>query len=105
MQRKRGGQPGHKRHQRKPFEPDEIDVTWTHYYRVAVENCGTSNILRDCVEVTISRGQLRKVVAKVSDSLLDPYEQLLTMLPTESTLNIDETGHSDAITSVLIAST
>ena len=50
--------------------------------------------LRDCVGVTISRGQLRKVVAKVSDSLLDPYEQLLAMLPTENNLNVDETGHN-----------
>ena len=30
--RKRGGQPGHARHQRSPFQPDEIDVTWIHYY-------------------------------------------------------------------------
>ena len=32
VKRKRGAQPGHKRHQRKPFEPDKIDVTWVHYY-------------------------------------------------------------------------
>lgn len=29
---KRGGQPGHPRHMRTPFEPDEIDVTWIHSY-------------------------------------------------------------------------
>lgn len=51
--------------------------------------------LRDCVGVTISRGQLRKVVAKVADSLLDPYEQLLAMLPQEDKLNVDETGHKE----------
>jgi len=51
--------------------------------------------LRDVVGVTISRGQLRKVVAKVSESLLDPYEQLLALLPHEKCLNVDETGHKD----------
>jgi transposase len=29
--RNRGGQPGHPRHQRRPFQPEEIDVTWVHY--------------------------------------------------------------------------
>jgi transposase len=30
-----------------------------------------------------------------SDSLLDPYEQLLALLPEEDALNVDETGHKD----------
>ncbi len=30
--RKRGGQPGHKRHEREPFEPGEIDEFWTWGY-------------------------------------------------------------------------
>jgi transposase len=51
--------------------------------------------LRDVAGVTISRGQLTKLVAKVSDSLLDPYEQLLALLPSEDCLNVDETGHKD----------
>lgn len=169
--RKRGGQPGHPRHQRIPFAPEQIDVTWTHYYtgcpccggtlvdtddpekvlqqvdlkpmsivveehRRAVQLCAdcgkvhcipwpedlkkaglvgprlTATVaflksachmsfasirkfLRDVVGVTISRGQLRKVVSKVSDSLLDPYGQLLAMLPREGFLNVDETGHKD----------
>lgn len=169
--RKRGGQPGHERHQRKPFEPDEIDVTWIHYYtgcpccggklvntdepvsilqQVEIEElpfrveehqracqqctechkvhrvpwpedlkraglvgprltaligylksaCHMSfsairKFLRDCVGLTISRGQLRKLVGKVADSLLSPYEQLLAMLPKEETLNTDETGHKE----------
>lgn len=169
--RKRGGQPGHKRHQRKPFAADEIDVTWIHYYtgcpccggelvdtdepvsilqqveieqipfrvaehRRACQECtechkvhrvpwpddlkkaglvgprltaligylksachmsfsGIRKFLRDCVGLSISRGQLRKLVAKVSDSLLDPYEQLLALLPQEDKLNVDETGHKE----------
>ncbi|MEQ9410872.1 MAG: DUF6444 domain-containing protein, partial [Fuerstiella sp.] len=30
--RKRGGQPGHPRHERTPFAADQIDATWLHYY-------------------------------------------------------------------------
>ena len=30
--RKIGGQPGHERHTRKPFEPDELDQEWTWYF-------------------------------------------------------------------------
>ena len=169
--RKRGGQPGHTRHQRTPFPPEQIDVTWIHYYtgcpccggeledtnqpakvlqQVEIETlpirveehlrraqrcteCGKVHLfpwpedlkkaglvgprlttligylkstchmsfssirkfLRDAVGVTISRGQLRKVVAKVSDSLLEPYEQLLALLPNEDRLNVDETGHKN----------
>jgi transposase len=169
--RKRGGQPGHPRHERPSFAPEQIDVTWTHYYTgcpccggtlvdtdepkkvlqqvelkpisIVVQehqrsaqrctDCGKvhcipwpedlkkaglvgprltalvaflksachmsfSSIrkyLRDVVGVTISRGQLRKVVAKVTDSLLEPYEQLLAMLPGEEHMNVDETGHKD----------
>jgi len=169
--RKRGGQPGHPRHQRPPFKPEEVNVTWLHYYtgcpccggvlvdtegpvkvmqQVEIEKrpfrveehqrrtqcctqCGKTHLvpwpedlkraglvgprltaligyfksachmsfssirkyLRDVVGVTISRGQLRKVVAKVSESLLDPYEELLALLPQEDCLNVDETGHKD----------
>lgn len=51
--------------------------------------------LRDVMHVTISRGQLAKLVQKVSDSLNKTYEELLTALPGESRLNVDETGHPD----------
>ena len=51
--------------------------------------------LCDVVKVTISRGQLQKLIAKVSDSLANPYEELLKLLPQEETLNVDETGHKD----------
>src|ERR1700675_5026176 len=51
--------------------------------------------LRDVVGVTISRGQLSKLVQKVSASLKDTYETLLETLPGEARLNVDETGHPD----------
>jgi transposase len=51
--------------------------------------------LRDVVGVTISRGQLAKIIAKVSAALDEPYEELLKQLPDEPHLNVDETGHKD----------
>jgi transposase len=51
--------------------------------------------VRDVVGVTISRGQLAKLVQKVSASLQPTYEELLTALPKEARLNVDETGHPD----------
>jgi len=51
--------------------------------------------LRDVLGVTISRGQLRKVVGKVCDALAGPYEELLQALPGEALLNVDETGHKN----------
>src|SRR3954471_9591985 len=51
--------------------------------------------LRDVARVTISRGQLRKVIGKVCTALGDPYQELLETLPGEPVLNVDETGHRD----------
>jgi transposase len=51
--------------------------------------------LRDVVGVTISRGQLRKVCGKVSDSLDGAYDELLAMLSQQAALNVDETGHKE----------
>ena len=51
--------------------------------------------LLDVVGVTISRGQLAKVIGKVSAALERPYEELLEALPGQARLNVDETGHKD----------
>jgi len=51
--------------------------------------------LRDVVRLTISRGQLAKVIGKVSQALDQPYQELLEQLPTQARLNVDETGHHD----------
>jgi transposase len=50
---------------------------------------------RDVVGFRISRGQLSKLVQKVSAGLKEPYEELLAWLPGEDVLNVDETGHKD----------
>jgi transposase len=51
--------------------------------------------LRDVVGVTISRGQLAKLVQKVSASLKSTYDELVAALPQAARLNVDETGHPD----------
>lgn len=50
---------------------------------------------RDVLRLTLSRGQLAKLVRKVSAVLKQPYEELLAVLPEEDRLNVDETGHPD----------
>jgi transposase len=169
--RRQGGQPGHQRHQRPPFEASEISVVenytlsdcphcgatveltedpprtlqqveiqdtpivitehrghayWCpncakmHYapipepvqkeglfgprlhtlvaYLKGVCHCSYSTIrkfLRDVVQIKVSRGYLAQVCAEVSASLLDAYEHLLELLPKQSVVNVDETGHKD----------
>jgi transposase len=64
----------------------------------SVGHCSFSTIrkyLRDVVGVQISRGQLAKVVQKVSAGLEHTYEELLAALPEAARLNVDETGHPD----------
>jgi transposase len=49
--------------------------------------------VRDVIGLTISRGQLAKIIAKVSRALEQPYEELFRSLPDQERLNVDETGH------------
>ena len=49
--------------------------------------------IRDVVRLTISRGQLAKIIAKVSQALEQPYQDLRKRLADEKRLNVDETGH------------
>ncbi len=51
--------------------------------------------LRDVLQVTISRGQLARIIAKVTQALDGPYQELLEQLPAQTRLNVDETGHRD----------
>jgi len=50
---------------------------------------------RDVLKIPISRGQLAKVIRKVSAALEPAYEELRASLPSESRLNVDETGHKN----------
>jgi transposase len=53
------------------------------------------DFVRDALGVTVSRGYLAKVIAKVADSLDRPYAELLAELPEQAVVNVDETGHKD----------
>jgi transposase len=55
----------------------------------------TRVFLRDVVGVTVARSTLSNTIDKVSKALEGTYEELLTLLPSEDILNIDETGHKD----------
>ena len=48
---------------------------------------------RDVLRLSISRGQLAKVIAKVSEALDQPYQELLESLAEQDRLNVDETSH------------
>ena len=51
--------------------------------------------LRDVAGLTISRGQLGKVIAKVSRGLADAYEEVYGTLSEQPYLRVDETGHKE----------
>ncbi len=50
---------------------------------------------RDVLPIPISRGQLAKVIGKVSAALEPAYQELRASLPSEPHLNVDETGHKN----------
>ena len=169
--RKPGGQKGHKKHERTPFSPDEIDDAWDytlgacpdcggkldasdkgpkvvqqvelvekpvrvdehrglaywcsackkiHYapfppevekgqllgprlttlvaYMKGVCHCSFSTIrrfFRDVLKVRISRSQLSKTIAKVTESMKSAYAELLAALPLQPYVRSDETGHKE----------
>src|SRR5262249_4681699 len=49
--------------------------------------------IRDVIGLTISRGQLAKIIAKVSRAMEQTYEELYRGLADQPRLNVDETGH------------
>lgn len=61
-------------------------------------HCSYSTIrkfIRDVIGVTISRGQLAKLIDKVSVTLEISHEQLEQALRDQTVVNVDETGHKD----------
>jgi len=73
-------------------------LTATIAYMKGACHCSFSTIrkfLRDVVGVTISRGQLSKLIQKASAAFEQAYNELLESLPNEAKLNVDETGHKE----------
>ena len=48
---------------------------------------------RDVLHLPISRGQLAKVIQKVSGAMAQSHQDLQKMLPDQAVINVDETGH------------
>jgi hypothetical protein len=89
-----GGQPGHPKQERALFPPEPVNGGFPDHYLELCPACGhglqgadcgachasfstVREFLRDVVQITISRGQLAKIIAKVSSALEQPYEELL----------------------------
>jgi transposase len=51
--------------------------------------------LGDVLGLTLSTGQLAKVVGKASAALAGPHQEVMLQLPKQAKLGIDETGHKD----------
>jgi transposase len=56
---------------------------------------GIRDFLQDVVGVKVSRGYVAKLLRKASHAFGQPYGQLIELLPHQSQLNTDETGHQE----------
>ena len=52
-------------------------------------------LFRDVLKVRISRGQLAKTIAKVTESMKSAYAELVAALPLQPYVRSDETGHKE----------
>jgi len=88
-----------------PFPP-EVDkgqllgprLTILVAYMKGVCHCSFSTIrrfFRDVLKVQISRGQLAKTIAKVTESMKLAYAELVAALPLQPYVRSDETGHKE----------
>jgi transposase len=56
---------------------------------------GLADFFADVLGLQVSRGYLAKLIQKASQAFAPPCAELRDLLPTETRLNIDETGHKD----------
>lgn len=67
-------------------------------YMKGVCHCSFSTIrryFRDVLKVCVSRGQLAKTIAKVTESMKSAYAELVAALPLQPYVRSDETGHKE----------
>jgi len=75
----------------------KVQLTSFVAYMKNVCHCSYSNIrkyIRDVLHLKVSRGNLSKLIQKVSCSLAGSYEEFLRIIPYATEINIDETGHT-----------
>jgi len=53
------------------------------------------DFFQDVLQIKVSRGYVAKLLRKASHAFASPYGQLIELLPSQSHLNGDETGHKD----------
>ena len=56
---------------------------------------GLAEFCREVLDIDVSRAHVCNTIARVSDALAGPYEELAEHVPTEPVLNIDESGWKD----------
>ncbi len=72
-------------------------TAWIAYLKGSC-HCSFSTIRKFCREVLqlpISRGQLAKVIQKVSQAMAPSHQALQQVLPDQAVVNADETGHKE----------
>ncbi len=63
--------------------------------RVHASYTGIRDFFEDVVGVKVSRGYVAKLLRKAGQAFAAPYGELLELLPAQTRINIDETGHKD----------
>jgi transposase len=63
--------------------------------RIHASYSGIRDFLQDVVNVQVSRGYVAKLLRKAGQAFGAPYGQLIELLPQQSQLNSDETGHKN----------
>ncbi len=56
---------------------------------------GLEEFCREVLDINVARSHLCNTIARVSEALAEPYEELAGYIPTEPVLNIDESGWKD----------
>lgn len=56
---------------------------------------GIADFFTDVLALKVSRGYLAKLIQKAAQAFQQPYQELLRLLPMQTSLNIDETGHKE----------
>ncbi|MBC8869963.1 MAG: IS66 family transposase [Planctomycetes bacterium] len=67
-------------------------------YMKGVCHCSFTTIrrfFRDVLTIQVSRGQLAKTIAKVTESMKSAYAELVATLPSQGYVRSDETGHKE----------
>lgn len=63
--------------------------------RIHASYSGIRDFLQDVVNLQVSRGYVAKLLRKASQAFGAPYGQLIELLPQQTQLNSDETGHKN----------